>query len=105
MASPSYTLTGTLEGLDGSASQGYATITLVKTNGFMPRVSGAVLVSPLTYKALCNGSGVFSVTLWGNDQITPSGTKYVITCYSADGSAGNPVVKSLTGSGGDISSI
>lgn len=71
----------------------------------MPRVSGSALVSLPSYKAVCNGSGIFSATVWGNDQITPSGTKYVIVCYAADGSAGNPVVKSLTGSGGDISSI
>jgi len=43
------------------------------------------MLAPVSYTAQANGSGAFSATLWGNDQISPSGTFYQLTIYAANG--------------------
>ena len=67
---------GPTGGLAGSNND-FVIFRLKGWQGNLPRVSGVGTIDPLYYQVTPNGSGVFSTTLYGNDQIIPSGTYYV----------------------------
>lgn len=105
MPTPAFTLTGKIITLSGTADQGYAQITLVNFSNALPRISGTSIIARASYKAQCDNTGAFSVTLWGNDQITPSNTYYEIVLVSGDGAQSANVGYKLTGAGSDLSSL
>jgi len=80
--SPAYTLTGSIYTPGGIADVGYALIELVNYGDFVPYVSGTCVIAETSIKAICNSSEIFSAVLFGNDQITPSTTYYVVTLVS-----------------------
>jgi hypothetical protein len=84
MASPSVTVIGNFESLTG-ASTGYIRVTLAGYGAQIPRVSGTGILAPLSYTSSVAAS--FSVTLWGNDVLSPTNaTYYLVSIYNADGS-------------------
>lgn len=110
MASPNITLTGTLNDISGVANAGTVTVTLVGYGANLPRIAGTAVLAPITVSATANGSGVFSLPLWGNDQITVAGvtstTYYDIEVKSAAGSSLGHYAFQLTGSGSvDLSNL
>jgi hypothetical protein len=94
-----YTLTGTIQDLSGAGDQGYALITLSGYGENIPKVTGTNVIATIQYKTVCNSSGVFSVTVWGNDQLTPSTSFYRVQLFSATGPGSLPLTYRLTGGG------
>lgn len=96
MASPNITLTCNFESPAG-ASTGSAVIEL---QGYAandtPRVSSTGVIATIQYTTTPGAS--FSQVVWGNDQITPAGTTYLIKYYDANGNFA--VSKTYTFSGG-----
>lgn len=82
MASPNITLTGNFESITG-AGTGSATITLTGYGTSVPRVSGTGIVAVAKYTVSLSAS--FSITIWGNDQLTPNGTSYTIAFFDSKG--------------------
>lgn len=105
MPTPAATVTGTLQDLTGTANVGSIQFELVNFGANVPRVTGTGIIAQTSNTAVANGSGVFSVTLWGNDQITPSGTYYNVNFLSSSGFLIASVPYSITGTGGDLSSL
>jgi len=83
---PGVTITGTLENLAGSANAGQLFWTLVNYGDFPPEVSGTAIIAATAVTTQAAGDGTFSQTLWGNYQISPSGTFYQCKVVGADGS-------------------
>ncbi len=105
MPSPACTITGALQDLTGTANVGSVQFELTNFGSNVPRASGTGLLVQINNTATANGSGVFGITLWGNDQITPSSTYYNVKFLS---NAGAPVVTlayQFTGAGGDLSTM
>lgn len=97
--SPNYTLTGTIVTPSATPDLGYALLELKNFTNSFPIISGTAAIAETAIKAICNGSGHFSILVFGNDQITPSSTYYTITLFSADGSVSFPQDYLLTGGG------
>jgi hypothetical protein len=75
------TVTGNFESLTG-AGTGYVIATLINFGNNVPRVSGTgLIVNPSSSTGL---SSNFSLSLWGNDVITPSNTYYQISFYGTN---------------------
>ena len=110
--SPAFTLTGTFSSLTGSA-EGIVRLTLVAQQyggqynssfSSAPRVNGTAMLAPITYESALASS--FSVTVFGNDVITPAPTVYLITIEDADGNTVASGLYNLTGSGSnDLSTL
>lgn len=105
MPSPAATITGTLQDLTGTANVGTVVFELVNFGTNVPRVSGTGILVQINNTAIANGSGVFSITLWGNDQITPSGTYYNVTFLTNAGAPVATLAYQFTGAGGDLSTM
>jgi hypothetical protein len=105
MPSPGFTLTGNLADLLNGADTGYVQITLANYGNVLPEISGTGLIANTSYKANADGSGHFSATIWGNDQITPANTYYVVRIFSPTGGQSPAVPYSFTGAGGDLSTL
>lgn len=78
-ATPTITLTATLQDNTGAADSGSAL--LIVLCGFgqsLPRVAGTSMIAKITNKVLAT-SGTISTALWGNDVILPAGTYYSIS--------------------------
>src|ERR1700733_11674408 len=97
-----FTLTGTFRQLTGSDT-GYVTVSLTGFRPQIPRTTDGVLAD-VFYQSAVGTS--FSATIYGNDQINPQSTFYLISLFDA---AGKPVIQNvpylLTGSGGDLASL
>lgn len=105
MPTPACTITGTLQDLTGTANVGSVQFKLGRFGSNIPRVAGTGILVQINNTATANNSGAFTATLWGNDQITPSGTCYNVTYLT---SAGTPIMTvgyQFTGTGGDLSSL
>ena len=89
------TVTGTLKDPSGTAlNGGKVTFTLANLAGNLPYVSGTTILVPVSVTVASNSSGAFTVTLYGNDAITPANSVYNVNfndMYAAS--------YSLTGSG------
>lgn len=106
MPSPSVTVTGSLQDLTGAANVGSVQIQLQNYGNNVPRVSGTSILVQLITTAVANGSGAFSVTVWGNDQITPNDTYYIVQFLDAAGAVIASIPYRFTGSGTvDLSSL
>lgn len=82
MPSPNITLTCNFEALNG-ASKGSAIIQLQGYGTDLPRVSGTGII-PNVSEVVALGAG-FNKVIWGNDQITPVNTTYLIKFYDMNG--------------------
>lgn len=85
-ATPNITLAGILLDIFGAPDAGFMTITLVGFGSAAPRIVGTAMLAPtapVDVEALANGS--YSFQLWGNDQITPTGSYYTIKISDSDG--------------------
>lgn len=90
------TVIGNLEALTGSTT-GYVTITLGGYGNNVPRVAGTgVIIQSSVTSAL--GSS-FSLSVFGNDTITPAGTFYVVTYQDSVGNVLAQANYSFTGVG------
>ena len=106
MPTPSVTLSGNIQDLTGSANAGKIIVTLVNFGTTLPVITGTTSLASLSVIATANGSGAYSVALWGNNQISPSGTFYQITVQGADGSTIlTAAYQFLTGGTFDLSNL
>lgn len=77
-ATPNITLTATLDDTSGSADNGAGLrITLCNYGLAVPRVVGTAMLAKVK-QLVISPNGVFSLPLWANDQISPTGTFYEI---------------------------
>ena len=88
MPSPGVTVNFTLQDDTGTAVQGRVTFTLVNFGGVPPRVSGTSIIANQVITANANASGVGSAVIWGNYQLTASGSYYFVQVFGTD-SSGN----------------
>lgn len=100
-----YTLTGTFQQLTGSSDPtGKLVITLANFGNLIPKAS-AIVISAAPITITCSG-GTFSQLLYGNDQITPSGTFYTIALFDSTGRFISEAAYQLTGGGtNDLSTL
>lgn len=82
---PQITITGNLQQVTGVINSGSVQFELVNFGSTVPRVSGTAILVVTSFQAQADGSGNFSVTLWGTDVVTPSGVFYAVTFYSDTG--------------------
>lgn len=106
MATPSVTITANLQSVTGSADAASVTFELVNYQGTVPRVSGTCLILQTSFTAVGDGSGNISVQLWGEEQVTPSGTYYTATFFNDAGGQVASVAYQFTGPGTfDLSNV
>ena len=100
------TINGTLKQVGGSADSA-ATITF-ELKGFgqwLPTVPGTGMIAETKLTASIM-AGAFSVQLYGNDTITPTGTFYLVTLVNDEGAILGQVPYQFTGAGSlDLSSL
>lgn len=110
-ATPSITLTATLQDVAGSAIGSAANpsklcIALCGFGALLPRIAGTSLIGRVGPVYLESTSGTFTTFLWGNDVINPSGTYYTISLLDGQGNVVQCAAYQLTGSGTvDLSSL
>lgn len=106
MSTPALTITGTLQDLTGNANVGSVQFQLVGYGTGAPHVAGTNILVQVLQTATANGSGVFSINLFGNDVIAPAGTYYVVSFISNTGVVVASVPYQFVGSGAfDLSSL
>ncbi len=100
------TVTGNLQTLTGGAiPQGQLTFELINiTPGQMPQVSGTSILPVLRKVVQTAPDGSFTVSLWGNDNITPPVTLYNITLSDGLGTYLGPLTFSITGGSANLNS-
>lgn len=77
-ATPNITLTANLDDTSGAADAGAGLrITLCNYGLAVPRVVGTAMLAKVK-QLVISPNGVFSISLWANDQIAPAGTFYEI---------------------------
>ena len=96
------TVSGNLQILTGGLlAQGQGKIIFQLANfgpGAVPRILGTSLLPITLYTASTDFTGAFSVPIWGNDNIDPSGTYYGVTFMDSLGNQVGPVAFSVVGS-------
>lgn len=99
MSTPNITLTATLQDVSGATDTGAAVIiTLCNFKNLLPRIAGTSMVAAITKKVVVTG-GAVSLQLWGNDQITPSGTYYAVSVVDDKNNVVQSGIYEFTGSG------
>lgn len=83
-AVPDVTLGGTITNISGTPIAGTVTATLGNYGANPPVVTGTSTIVPLQVSTTANGSGVWSLTLWGEDQISPVNTTYTVSISPAN---------------------
>lgn len=103
---PGYTLTASLFDLVGTAVPG-ATLIATLCNFFLaePAVPATCVLSEIVKEFKPNGAGVVTAILWGNGQIVPAGTFYMIQIIDSKKNIVWAQNYLLTGSGGDLADI
>lgn len=107
MPTPQITITGNLENLLGQLDNGGSVVFTLVGYGpsDVPRVATAGVIVLPTVTALAP-AGSFSVTLWGNDVITPANTFYQVDFFADTGAKLQTVLYQFTGSGSlDLSNV
>lgn len=100
MSVPAITLTGTLQDIFGSADSGcFIVFTLCGYGSSLPRINGTSLLAKTAPIPVACPAGTFSVFLWGNDVITPSGTFYQVTLLDDQENVIQTAAYQFTGSG------
>jgi hypothetical protein len=102
---PSVTITGNLQDLTGAANVGSLNFELVNFGTNVPRITGTSILAQISNPVIST-AGSFSITLWGNDVITPSGTYYNVSFFNSSGGLVATIPYLFTGSGSfDISNL
>src|SRR5262245_15403033 len=83
MASPGVTLSGTIQDITGTGIAGTLVFTLCNFGDLPPQITGTSQIAPLKLSVTAAGNGAWSVTLWGNDQISPNTTYYQVQTIPA----------------------
>jgi hypothetical protein len=110
-ATPNITLTATLDDLSGAAAGSTANpaklrITLCGFGPSLPLIQGTAMLAKTGPFSVYSSGAAISVLLWGNDQISPSGTYYSIEVLDGEDNVVQCGAYTLTGSGSqDLSSI
>jgi hypothetical protein len=104
MAVPNVTLTATLQDCTGTAVGSAANpaklaIALCGFGPQLPRIAGTSMLARPGPQYIEAPAGTISTKVWGNDQITPSGTYYTISLLDSQGNIVQTAAYSLTGSG------
>ena len=101
------TLNFTLTDSSGTPTQGKVVFTLVNCGSTPPVVTGTSVIAQKVITAFANSSGVGSVTLWGNYQLTPTNTYYTVAFYPANANIASSTTSYLFSTGGtfDLSNI
>jgi hypothetical protein len=74
------TVSGTLQTLcSGHIAQGTVIFQLSNFGSNLPRVLGTSILPGTQFSAMTDQTGNFSINLWGNDNIDPAGTLYLVT--------------------------
>jgi len=95
------TVTGHTQAGSGSAVTSGTFVRFVLDNygANVPRVLGTgVIVAPQPPDVYPNGSGQFTTTLWGNDNISPTGTDWIVQ-YWYNGQMTSTAYYTITGTG------
>ncbi len=99
------TVSGNTQDQTGANVQGYAVFTLLNFSaGTLPRVLGTTTIVERIHRFQANASGVISGTLFGNDQIDPAGTVYLVSILDASGNEISEALFNITGSTFNINS-
>ncbi len=103
---PNITLTGTFVDTQGNAvNGGTVTATLLNFGGNVPLLAGSATLETLTHSVTMTATNTFSMTLYGNDQISPTGTYYAVT-FPGPGAQSTTKNYQLTGIGSfDLSNL
>ncbi len=104
--STNITLTGTFVDMQGAAVNG-GTVTAVLQNygGNVPQLSGSATLETVSTSVTMTATNTFSMALYGNDQITPTGTYYALT-FPGPGAQSTTKNYQLTGVGSfDLSNL
>jgi hypothetical protein len=98
------TVSGTLQTLSsGIIAQGQVIFQLTNIaqtaagNTGIPRVTGTAIIPNTQLNVMTDQSGNFTISLWGNDNITPAGTVYNVTFKDFLKNEVGPIVFSITG--------
>jgi hypothetical protein len=93
------TVSGTLNTLSaGKIAQGTVIFQLGNIGaGNVPRVLGTTILPGTQFSAMTDQSGNFSISLWGNDNIDPAGTLYLVTFRDYLKNEIGPVSFNITG--------
>ena len=107
---PGYTLTATLDDIAGGAAGSTANpaklrICLCGFGPILPRIAATAMVAKTGPTDFYSTGTALSLTIWGNDQITPAGTFYSIEILDGEDNVVQCGAYVLTGSGGDLSSL
>jgi hypothetical protein len=100
-------VTGNLQTLTGNQiAQGRIIFQLTNIGTGNPiGVSGTSIIPALTYTVLSAIDGSFSVSLWGNDNITPANTLYAVTYRDPQGNEIGPIQYSIVGATANLNSL
>jgi hypothetical protein len=93
------TVSGTLQTLSsGHIAQGTVIFQLSNIGvGNLPRVIGTSIMPGTQFSVMTAQDGTFSIQLWGNDNIDPAGTLYLVTFRDYLKNEVGPITFSITG--------
>lgn len=113
-ATPNWTITATLLDFEGSeigsvAQPAWVRVALCGFGSQLPRIPGTALIGKVSswFIDISYPGAQITFDLWGNDQITPSGTFYMIEILDTNRNVVQCNLYQLTGTGGtvDLSSL
>jgi hypothetical protein len=105
-STPTITIRGTLENLIGTADAGSVRFELVNYGSDVPRIVGTCIIGQVEQTVQADGTGAFSIVLWGNDVITPANTYYNVRISNSAGAELVVVPYQFSGVGGfDLSTL
>lgn len=99
MSSPAVTLTGTIKDISGNPIAGTVTAILGNYGANVPVIIGDSELAPIQVSVTANGSGVWSLTLWGTDQLSPANCTYTISIAPANSNAAQWIAEYVITSG------
>lgn len=106
MSSPGVTLSGKIRDVFGNPIAGTVTATLGNYGANAPIIAGDSEIAPIAATATANGSGIWSLNLWGSDQISPTSTTYTISITPANSNVAIWISEYLIKSGSyDLSNL
>jgi hypothetical protein len=110
-ATPNITLTATLDDLTGAAAGSTANpaklrITLCSFGPSLPLIQGTAMLAKTGPFSVYSAGAAISTLIWGNDQISPSGTYYSIEILDGEDNVVQCGAYELTGTGSqDLSNL
>jgi hypothetical protein len=106
MPSPGVSLSGKIRDISGNPIAGIVTAVLGNYGGNAPIIVGDSELAPISLFTTANGSGIWSLTLWGSDQIYPPFTTYTISITPANSNVAIWIAEYLIKSGSyDLSNL